>query len=67
MCDNIRTVYFYKKATGINVTTFRGAGIRDIYVPWSEGEVANAPWEANNATIHYDTVYDEDGNVVSST
>jgi len=66
-CDNIRTVYFYKKATGINVTTFRGAGIRDIYVPWSEGEVANAPWEANNATIHYDTVYDEDGNVVSST
>lgn len=66
-CNNIHTVYFYKKATGINSTTFRGAGVRDIYVPWSEGEVANAPWEANNATIHYDTVYDEDGNVISST
>ena len=66
-CDNIHTVYFYKKATAINVTTFRGAGVRDIYVPWSEGEVAGAPWGANNATIHYDTVYDEDGNVVSST
>ena len=66
-CDNIHTVYFYKKATGINSSTFRGAGVRDIYVPWSEGEVAGAPWEANNATIHYDTVYDDDGNVVSST
>lgn len=65
-CNSIHTVYFYKKAV-INTATFRGAGIRDIYVPWSEGEVAYAPWEANNATIHYDTVYDEDGNVVSST
>lgn len=27
--------------------------ITDIYVPWSEGEVANAPWGARNATIHY--------------
>lgn len=66
-CASIHTVYFYKKATMINPTTFRAAGVRDIYVPWSEGEVAGAPWEANNATIHYDTVYDEDGNVVSST
>lgn len=65
-CDNIRAVYFYKKAK-INSAAFRASGVRDIYVPWSEGEVAGAPWEANNATIHYDTVYDEDGNVVSST
>lgn len=28
--------------------------LADIYVPWSEGEVANAPWGATNATIHYD-------------
>lgn len=27
--------------------------LTDIYVPWSEGEVANAPWGATNATIHY--------------
>ena len=65
-CSSIHTVYFYKKAS-IHSAAFRGAGIRDIYVPWSEGEAANAPWEATNATIHYDTVYDEDGNVVSST
>lgn len=24
-----------------------------INVPWSEGEVANAPWSANSATINY--------------
>ena len=29
--------------------------ITDIYVPWSEGEVANAPWGAYNATIHYNS------------
>jgi hypothetical protein len=27
----------------------------DLYVPWAEGEVANAPWGAKNATIHYGT------------
>lgn len=27
--------------------------IINIYVPWAEGEVANAPWGATNATIHY--------------
>jgi hypothetical protein len=27
--------------------------LKDIYVPWAEGEVANAPWGATNATIHY--------------
>lgn len=27
--------------------------LRDIYVPWSEGEIKGAPWGATNATIHY--------------
>lgn len=27
--------------------------LTDIYVDWAEGEVANAPWGANNATVHY--------------
>lgn len=30
------------------------AAITDIYVPWAEGEVANAPW-GTNATIHYNS------------
>lgn len=29
------------------------ANLTDIYVPWSEGDVANAPWGASSATIHY--------------
>lgn len=30
--------------------------LKDIYVPWAEGAVANAPWGADNATIHYNYV-----------
>ena len=27
--------------------------LTDIYVPWAEGTVNNAPWGATNATVHY--------------
>ena len=62
-----RTYKFGKKATSIASNAFNLAGATDIYVPWSQGEVANAPWGATSATIHYNTVYDEDWNVISST
>lgn len=43
-------------------------GQGDIYVPWSSGDVSGAPWSApSGITIHYDTVYDANGNVISST
>lgn len=29
--------------------------LKDIYVPWAEGEVANVPFGAVNATIHYNS------------
>ena len=29
--------------------------LTDIYVPWAEGEVANAPWGADKATVHYNS------------
>lgn len=49
----------------INANAFRKANaLADIYVPWSEGEVANAPWGATNATIHYNTVFDENGDPI---
>lgn len=38
--------------------------ITDIYVPWGEGEVPNAPWSASNATIHYNYTGEEGGNEV---
>ncbi len=54
--------------TGITSLTFKGtpssipswcfgnnSNLKDIYVPWSEGAVANAPWGASSATIHYDS------------
>ena len=33
--------------------------LTDIYCPWAEGEVANAPWGATKATIHYNYVEGE--------
>ena len=55
------------KPTSIATNAFPSNNAGDIYVPWSQGEVANAPWGATSATIHYDTVYDEEWNVISST
>lgn len=36
--------------------------LKDVFVPWALGEVDNAPWGATNATIHYNTTYDANGN-----
>lgn len=65
----LQKVYFHGTPTTIEnaFDTWPSAHITDIYVPWSQGEVANAPWGATNATIHYNTVYDDDWNVISST
>lgn len=41
----------FSSVTGWN----SAANLTDIYVPWSEGAVANAPWGATSATIHYNT------------
>ena len=34
--------------------------LADIYVPWSEGQVDGAPWSASVATIHYNSVVEEE-------
>lgn len=54
-------VYFFKTINiSLQQNLFSGCtGITDIYVPWSNGDVSGAPWGATNATVHYDTVYDE--------
>ena len=42
---------------GMATTAFNNCtNLLDIYVPWAEGEKANAPWGATNATIHYNSV-----------
>lgn len=67
-CTNLKEVKFYSippVANNFNGTMFNNcSNLLDIYVPWSEGEVANAPWGATNATIHYNTVYDENHNPI---
>lgn len=51
-CGGIN-VTFKGKPQEINSQCFRNAGGCTINVPWSEGEVANAPWGANSSTINY--------------
>lgn len=64
-CYSIPSVTFLGTPNSINANGFAYcASIKDIYVPWSEGEVANAPWGATNATIHYNTTYDENHNPI---
>ena len=60
-CTGLTNFKFYKNPVNtISTSAFNSCtNITDIYVPWSEGEVKNAPWGATNATIHYNTVYDE--------
>lgn len=55
----METVTFKSKTTIAN-NTFSGCNnLKVINVPWAEGEVANAPWGATNATINYNYVAEE--------
>lgn len=64
-CTALTFIKLYKKATSVSTSAFTGCtNLTDIYVPWAEGEVANAPWGATNATIHYNTTYDENHNPI---
>ena len=58
-CTALRTVIFRGTpdiAQQSGAYPFLGlTGLDDIYVPWSEGQVAGAPWGATNATIHYNS------------
>ena len=64
-CSGLRTVKFLGTPSSINANAFyRCTGITDIYVPWASGAVSSAPWGATNATIHYGTQYDANGNII---
>ena len=53
-CTALTEIYLPDTILSIHSTTFNGCtNLLDIYVPWDEGAVANAPWGATNATIHY--------------
>ena len=53
-CTSLISITFTGKPTAISSSAFEGcANLTTINVPWAEGEVANAPWGATNATINY--------------
>lgn len=54
-CTGLETVKFTSTVSSIPNGVFSGCTkLSTIYVPWSQGQVANAPWGASNATIIYD-------------
>lgn len=58
-------VKFRGTPTTLGNTAFNSnTALANIYVPWAEDNPlsANAPWGATNATIHYNTTYNADGN-----
>lgn len=60
-CTSLRKVTFEGTPTSFGTDIFyQCTALKTINVPWSEGEVAGAPWGATNATINYNYVEEED-------
>lgn len=58
-CTGLTSITFEGNPKTIHSSAFNGcSNLTTIYVPWSQGQVANAPWGASKATIIYD--YTED-------
>ena len=54
VCKGLTSITFEGTPTSISSSAFKGCtNLTTINVPWAEGEVANAPWGATNATINY--------------
>ena len=60
-CSGLKTVTFEGKPSGtITARAFEYCpNLTDIFVPWGRDGVANAPWGAVNANIHYPKLYSE--------
>lgn len=53
-CIGLTQITFKGTPTSIHMNAFKDcSNLTVINVPWAEGEVANAPWGATNATINY--------------
>lgn len=47
-CEKIKDITFLGTPTSMDSRAFRLSSLETIRVPWSEGEVANAPWGASS-------------------
>jgi hypothetical protein len=54
-CANLASLRLPSTIKLIHANAFANSGLKDIYVPWSEGEIVGAPWGATDATIHYNS------------
>lgn len=54
-CPSLANVTFEGMPVSIANDVFKGSSVQNIYVPWREGAVDNAPWGAIEATIHYNS------------
>lgn len=64
-CTQATEITFPATVTSIHSGAFSGCtNVTDVFCPWEEGAVANSPWGMTNATIHYNTTYDADGNPI---
>ena len=54
-CHALESVRFLSKPTMAYDVFFSNSKLKNIYVPWGEGEVADAPWGAAGVTIHYNS------------
>jgi len=53
-CTGLTEITFEGKPNSIASSAFNGCtNLTTIRVPWNEGEVANAPWGATNASLIY--------------
>lgn len=65
-CTGLITVRFHATPSRLHASTFSSdTALTDIYVPWASGAVSGAPWGATNASIHYNTQYDSNGNIIT--
>jgi len=64
-CSALTKIYLPSCVSTTSITsryTFsKCTSLSDIYLPKSESNYSGAPWGAPNATIHYDTQFDENG------
>lgn len=52
--SGLTTITFSGRVEYMSNTALSGTGAKDIYVPWSSGEVSGAPW-GSGATVHYNS------------
>lgn len=55
-CRNLKCVRLPATINTISSIAFTAStNLEHIYVPWSEGKIADAPWGADNAAVHYNS------------